>query len=73
MKKLILSMMAFAAIATANAEELNATVVNNNETTAEVVAPAEAPAPEADTTEKNNWGAKVKASPFGLGLDIQTK
>ena len=22
---------------------------------------------------KNNWGAKLKASPFGLGLDIQTK
>ena len=35
MKKLILSMMALAAIATANAEELNATVENNNETTIE--------------------------------------
>lgn len=73
MKKLILSMMALAAIATANAEELNATVENNNETTVEVAAPFEAPAPETDTTEKNNWGAKLKASPFGLGLDLQTK
>ena len=44
MKKLILSMMALAAIATANAEELNATVENNNETTVEVAAPFEAPA-----------------------------
>ena len=68
MKKLILSMMALAAIATANAEELNATVENNNETTIETFTPA-----EADTTKKNNWGAKLKASPFGLGLDIQTK
>ena len=73
MKKLILSMMALAAIATANAEELNATVENNNETTVEVAALVETPAPEADTTEKNNWGAKLEASPFGLGLDLQTK
>ena len=41
MKKLILSMMALAAIATANAEELNATVENNNETTVEVAAPVD--------------------------------
>ena len=73
MKKLILSMMALATIATANAEELNATVENNNKTTVEVAAPVETPAPEVDTTEKNNWGAKLKASPFGLGLDLQTK
>ena len=73
MKKLILSMMAFTAIATANAEELNAKVENKKETTVEVAAPVEAPAPETDTTEKNNWGAKLKASPFGLGLDLQTK
>ena len=73
MKKLILSMMALAAIATANAEEVVTTVDNNNEVTAEVAAPVEVPAPEADTTEKNNWGAKLKASPFGLGLDLQTK
>ena len=73
MKKPILSMMALAAIATANAEELVTTVENNNETTVEAVAPVEAPAPEADTTEKNNWGVKLKASPFGLGLDLQTK
>ena len=73
MKKLILSMMALAAIATANAGELNATVVNNNETTAEVVAPAEAPAPEADTTEKNAWGAKLHESSFSLGLQLQSK
>ena len=26
-----------------------------------------------ESPEKNNWGAKLKASPFGLGLDIQTK
>ena len=26
-----------------------------------------------DTTEKNNWGGKLIKSPFGLGLDIQTK
>ena len=25
------------------------------------------------TEEKNNWGAKLIKSPFGLGLDIQTK
>ena len=73
MKKLILSMMAFTAIATANAEELNATVENNNETIVEVAAPVETPASETGTTEKNNWGAKLKASPFGLGLDLQTK
>ena len=51
MKKLILSMMALAAIATANAEELTAIVVNNIETTAEVVAPAEAPVAEAPVAE----------------------
>ena len=73
MKKLILSMMALAAIATANAEELNSTNEVNNEVAAEVATPVETPAPEADTTEKNNWGAKLKASPFGLGLDLQTK
>ena len=73
MKKLILSMMALAAIATANAEELNATVEHNNETTAEVIAPAEAPAHEADTTEKNAWGVKLHESPFSLGLQLQTK
>ena len=72
MKKLILSMMAIAAIATANAEELNATVENNNETTVEVAAPVEAPAPEADTTEKNNWGAKFKEAPFAAGLHLHT-
>ena len=37
MKKLILSMMALAAIATANAEEVVTTVENNNETTVEAV------------------------------------
>lgn len=26
-----------------------------------------------DTTQKNNWGGKLIKSPFGLGLDIQTK
>lgn len=26
-----------------------------------------------ESPEKNNWGAKLKESPFGLGLDIQTK
>lgn len=26
-----------------------------------------------ESPEKNNWGAKFKASPFGLVLDIQTK
>ena len=66
-------MMALAAIATANAEELNVTVENNSETTAEVVAPAENPAPEADTTEKNAWGAKLHESPFSVGLQLQTK
>ena len=68
MKKLILSMMVLAANGTANAEDLNATVVKNNETIAEVVAPAEAPAPEVDTTEKNTWGAKLHESPFSDGL-----
>lgn len=33
----------------------------------------EAPTPKADSTEKNNWGAKLKESNFHLGLDIQTK
>lgn len=28
---------------------------------------------ETTTTEKNNWGGKLIHSPFGLGLDIQTK
>lgn len=73
MKKLIFSVMALAAIATANAEELNVNNEVNNETTATVVAPAEAAAPEAETVEKNNWGAKLKDSPFGFGLDLQTK
>ena len=73
MKKLILSMMALAAFATANAEELNSTNEVNNEVATEVATPVETPAPEADTIENNNWGAKLKASPFGLGLDIQTK
>lgn len=50
-------------------------VVNQNgeviPTTDATVAPAvdETPA----TVEKNNWGAKLKASPFGLGVDLQTK
>lgn len=26
-----------------------------------------------DSSQKNNWGAKLIKSPFGLGLDIQTK
>lgn len=73
MKKLILSMMALAAIVTANAEEVVTTIENNNKATVEIAAPVEDHAPEADTTEKNNWGAKLKASPFGLGLDLQTK
>ena len=72
MKKFIFSVMALAAIATANAEELNFNNEVNNESTAALVAPAEAAAPE-DTTEKNNWGATLKNAPFGFGLDIQTK
>ena len=52
MKKFIFSVMALAAIATANAEELNFSNEVNNES-ATVVAPAEAPATEA-TPEKNN-------------------
>lgn len=28
---------------------------------------------DTNTEEKNNWGAKLIKSPFGLGLDIQTK
>lgn len=72
MKKFILSIMALAAIANVNAEELNFSNEVNNESTAAVVAPAEAAAPEA-TAEKNNWGATLKDSPFGFGLDIQTK
>lgn len=27
----------------------------------------------SDPVEKNNWGAKLVKSPFGLGLDLQTK
>ena len=73
MKKLILSMMALAAIATANAEELNSTNEVNNEVAAEVATPAETPVPETETPATNTWGAKLKASPFGLGLDMQTK
>ena len=73
MKKLIFSVMALAAIATANAEELNVNNVVNNESAAAVVAPAEAAAPETETVEKNNWGAKLKESPFGFGLELQTK
>ena len=72
MKKFILSIMALAAITTANAEELNFNNEVNNESTAAVATPAEAAAPEA-TVEKNNWGAKLKDAPFGFGLDIQTK
>ena len=56
MKKLIFSVMALAAIATANAEELNVNNVVNNESAAAVVAPAETAAPETETVEKNNWG-----------------
>ena len=26
-----------------------------------------------NSVEKNSWGSKLKASPFGLGLDLQTK
>ena len=73
MKKLIFSVMALAAIATANAEELNVNNVVNNESAAAVVAPAEAAAPETETVEKNSWGAKLKESPFGFGLELQTK
>lgn len=64
--------MALAAITTANAEELNFNNEVNNESEAVVAAPAEAVAPEA-TVEKNNWGAKLKESPFGFGLELQTK
>lgn len=28
---------------------------------------------DSDSVEKNNWGGKLIKSPFGLGLDIQTK
>lgn len=73
MKKFFISMMALAAIATANAEEVVTTVENNNETTAEIAAPVESPAPEAETPAKNTWGAKLKASPFSIGLSMQTK
>lgn len=59
MKKFILSVMAMFAMVSASAEELNATNVASEEPTTE--------------TETNNWGAKMKASPFGLGLDLQTK
>lgn len=72
MRSIIFSIMALAAIATANAEELNINNEVNNESKATVVALTETAAPES-TTEKNNWGAKLKESPFGLGLDIQTK
>lgn len=72
MRSIIFSIMALAAIATANAEELNFKNEVNNESKATVVALAETAAPET-TTEKNNWGAKLKESPLGLGLDIQTK
>lgn len=63
--------MAFAAITTASAEELNANTELSNGVNAatEVVADE----PTTESVEKNNWGAKMKASPFGLGLDIQTK
>ena len=72
MKKFILSIMALAAITTANAEELNFNNEVNNESEAVVAAPAEAVAPEA-TVEKNNWGATLKNAPFGFGLELQTK
>ena len=62
MKKLIFSVMALVAIATANAEELNFNNDVNNKSAA----------PET-TLEKNNWGATLKDSPFGFGFDIQTK
>ena len=72
MKKFILSIMALAAITTANAEELNFNNEVNNESEAVVAAPAEAVALET-TTEKNNWGATLKDAPFGFGLELQTK
>lgn len=36
-------------------------------------AQAEEKAAEAGAAEKNNWGGKLIKSPFGLGLDVQTK
>lgn len=73
MRNIIFSIMALSAIATANSEELNFKNEVNNESKAAVVALAENAAPETETVEKNNWGAKLKESPFGFGLELQTK
>ena len=58
--------MALLVMLTASAEGLNVnTELSNEANVAEEVS--------TDSAERNNWGAKLKASPFGLGLDIQTK
>ena len=71
MRSIIFSIMALAAIATANAEELNINNEVNNESKATVVALAENASPET-TTEKNNWGAKLKESPLSKFLTCET-
>lgn len=66
MKKVFLTVMAVFAITLANAEELSvAESINESASDSTVI--------DTVTPEKNNWGAKLKASPFGLCLDIQTK
>lgn len=71
MKKVILSAMAFFTVVLASAEELNV----NTEFSKDVNAATEVVADEStvDSVEMNNWGAKLKSSPFGFGLDLQTK
>lgn len=63
-----LSVMAFAtdlASETNVSESSQLTEIITTEISEEITAP--------EAEEKNNWGAKLIKSPFGLGLDIQTK
>lgn len=46
-----------------SSEMINGTPTDNEPTVSE----------ESNRSEKNNWGGKLIKSPFGLGLDIQTK
>lgn len=52
----------------------NAAVTDINIDTATAVSEgASGSATEDSSTQKNNWGGKLIKSPFGLGLDLQTK
>ena len=72
MKKIVLFALALMPVlASANELEQNSEneAVAMNATEVTTSATDEVPA----TEKKNNWGAKLQTSPFGFGLDLQTK